>query len=52
MHGVKTNKNVMTGPGGGPVEMQITNFPPEPKNLEEWEAWVKAAKEARENKDG
>ncbi|OPY60778.1 MAG: Terminase small subunit [Syntrophorhabdaceae bacterium PtaU1.Bin034] len=28
-----------TGKDGGPIKTEWTNFPPDPKSLEEWEAW-------------
>lgn len=43
----------LTGEDGGPIqtETKMVNLPPEPKDLAEWEAWVKAKKSKEKIKE-
>lgn len=40
------------GPGGGPIpiDMDITNYPPEPKTVAEWEEQIEEARKKRKDK--
>ena len=44
-------KHEHSGPGGGPIETKITDFPTEPKTKKEWEQQRKEAEENRDKDD-
>ena len=44
-------KHEHSGPGGGPIETKITDFPTEPKTIKEWEEQRKEAEENRDKDD-
>lgn len=37
-------KHEHTGKDGGPIESKLVEVPPQPKDLAEWEAWIKVSK--------
>jgi len=50
-HGLIVEKTEHTGKDGGAIEMKMTDFPPMPGSIAEWERQVSDADKQREDKD-